>query len=166
MTNCHKIGHLIFDSVDLDKTYPHYLILFGWYWNAEEGSTNLQARFYSQQELGSDIHLAQLQGRWKAGLQEQGERRRHSLALTARPGAPWLLLFFSNRGWRLEAFFLGSLSICMILSREHLCEMGPRVHTFPVYVCGSIMMGRLAKSQAAMLAYTVECGNGEQNDYL
>lgn len=65
---------------------------------------------------------------------------------------------------RLEAFFLGSLSSCMTLSREHLCEMDPRVHTFPVYVCGSIMVGRLAKSQAAMLANIVECGNGEQND--
>lgn len=121
VTNCHKIGHLFFDLVELDKTYPHYLILLGWYWNTEEGSTNLQARFYSQQELGSDIHLAQLQGRWKAGLQEQGERRRHSLALTARRGAPWLLPFFSNRGWRLGAFFLGSPS-CMIWSREHFVK--------------------------------------------
>jgi hypothetical protein len=66
-----KIGHLFLDLVELDKTYPHYLILSGWYWNTEEGSANLQARFYSQQELGLDSHYAQLQRQWKAGRAEE-----------------------------------------------------------------------------------------------
>lgn len=66
-----KIGHLLLDLVEFDRTCPHYLILWRQYWSREEASTNLQTKFDSQEEQGSVTHSAQLQKQWKIGLSEQ-----------------------------------------------------------------------------------------------
>lgn len=127
--------------MEVDKTYPHFLILVGWYWDTEEGGTNLQARFYSQSEQGSDIRCAQLQRQWKTRLQEQGICC--SLALTVRCGAPWLLPSFSDRGWSLEGWLSGEL---YNLEQSTFVEWVPRVHRFPMPVCYSTVMGRLGQT--------------------
>lgn len=69
--HCDQIEHFLLDLVEFDKACPHYLILWGWYWSRDEGSTNLQTNFYSQEEQASVIQSVPLQKWLKIGLSEQ-----------------------------------------------------------------------------------------------
>lgn len=119
VTNCHKIGHLFFDLVELDKTYPHYLILLGWYWNTEEGSTNLQARFYPQQELGS--------GTMEGRVTRTGRAEETFAGLDCEAWSSLAAAVLLKQ--RLEAgCFPSWLSQLYDLEQRALCEVGPSAY--------------------------------------
>lgn len=69
--HCEQIEHFLLALVECDKARPRYSNFWGWSWSRKEGSTNLQTKFYSQEEQASVIHSIPLQQRWKIGLSQR-----------------------------------------------------------------------------------------------